>query len=268
MTDTRPSIFREALTLVRPALVLKQLALALLIGLLSLMWLRLPDASVYWLALTVVLGFIGVILTGVGESFLLLHLAGRPRTRRRLALGTTLFLIAAVLWYVSGNLIDHFSANDGLRASYLNSRFGQSWRYLFTYEHITQWESCFWSASQALLDGLLLACLLAPITAANAASAIVGTLFSLCYWLAIVLAFWVAPALTDKLEWWVPGHGLPVEMTSFVLRLAAIAIMDAVVACFLLAAIVVCVRRANTLYLDSTPAGTLLESQPRTDIIP
>jgi hypothetical protein len=72
----------------------------------------------------------------------------------------------------------------------------------------------------------------------------------------------MATMLAASLLRWTPGHGLRVELISLLLRLSLAVLADAIVACFLMAILAVCVRESDVLY--STPTGTPDDSQPRT----
>lgn len=265
------SSIRATLRLFRPAVVLQQAGVGVLTFLLSLVWLRLSDANVLWLLLTVVLGLAIAVGFGVGEASLLLRLAGQPRTRARLARGALLVLVVVLLSYAALALVGPLQANDGLRAGYLNSRFGPGARRVFTYQHLLQWFGWGWELLELLLQGVVGAVLLAPIVAvARAGAATLRCLQSLAYWIAVVLLFVFAPYVSGRLMTWVPGHGLGVETLSLVMRAVVIVAVDGTCAALLLCAVAASAQdgEAQPATAARTPAGTPFVSQPRTAPMP
>ena len=63
---------------------------------------------------------------------------------------------------------------------------------------------------------------------------------SVTYWITVVVVTIEANICTGALMGWTPGHGLRVETLSLLLRLGAAAILDALVACLLLAILAEC----------------------------
>ena len=261
---TRPSTLRGALGLMSARLVLEQIGLALLVLLLAGLWLRMPDAS--WLDVvgSAVLALIAIAVAGAGESTLMLRLAARERTPGRLLRGTLLLLAGAALWFGWCALVDHLHGNDPLRAGYLNSRFPHQLRNFFSYEHILRWLGWMWMALEWIAAGVIAVFVFACTASSRPMRAAGCALRFVAYWIALVLGAAAATAITGLLVDWTPGHGLRVEMMSLVLRLAAAVLVDAVVACLLLAILAMCVRRGDDAEeIHSTPAGTPDESQPR-----
>ncbi len=72
----------------------------------------------------------------------------------------------------------------------------------------------------------------------------------------------VATLITGALIAWLPLQGLWAEMFSLVLRLTVAVLFDGIIACWLLATLAVCVRRADAGY--ATAEGGPDDSQPRT----
>ncbi len=104
MTMKIPPVWRDALALLSVRLVLAQLGLVAGVFLFFLLWLRLPDASILEVAGSGLLALLIVAAAGVGESRLILGLAGRPRTRGRFVRGTLLLLAGVALWLAWGAL--------------------------------------------------------------------------------------------------------------------------------------------------------------------
>ncbi|HZQ43215.1 MAG TPA: hypothetical protein VFA99_08175 [Acidobacteriaceae bacterium] len=266
MTAVRRAVWRDAACLLHLAWVLQQMALAVIVFVLSIVWLRLPDSNVLWVAVSLLLGLLILCVALGGETALLLRLARRTLTRARLLRGALLLLLAVLLWYIVGNAIDHLQAHDALRAGYYNSRFSASRRQLFTYEHLMTWLGWLWTAIRWIVLSLLGALFIAPVTAAQIRSAIARTAGSPTYWIATALLCFGGSAITAALVNWMPGHGLRVEMVSVALRLLCAFFIDGVLVCFVFAVIAECTRRSDLGY--KAPDGTPVVSQPRTAEIP
>jgi hypothetical protein len=56
---------------------------------------------------------------------------------------------------------------------------------------------------------------------------------------------WIAFAVSGKLMSWAPGHGLMAEMLSLLVRLGFVFTLDVLLACFVLAVIVVGLRESE-----------------------
>lgn len=262
MTARSPSVLRGALSLLSVRLVLAQIGLALLVFLLYVVWLRMPDASVLEVIASMLLALIAIAVAGAGESALLLHLAGRARTAGRLLRGTLLLLAGAALWFAWSALLGHLHTNDSLHAGYWNSRLPHPLRNFFSYEHILLWLGWFWATLTWAGAGVIALLVFAGTASARPVRAVALAARSVTFWTAVVLCAAAASVGTSLLLEWTPGHGLRVELMSLVLRLGLAMLIDAILACFLLAILAACVRRADALY--ATPAGAPDESQPRT----
>lgn len=266
MTIKQPAAWRDALSLLNPRWVLKQMMLALIVVMLSIGWLRLSDSNVLWVSSSLLLGLAILAVAGGGETALLLSLAGQARSRGRLLRGSLLLFVGVVLWYLVEIVIHHAQAGDPLRAGYYNSRFNASARSHFTYEHIIMWLGWLWTTLRWVCASVLGALFIAPIPATRPGPAIGRTVRSLTYWVATALFCFGGSAVTDALVEWTPGHGLGVEIVSVTLRLLCAFVVDAVLACLVLAVILECVRRAELGY--KARAGTPAVSQPQTAEIP
>jgi hypothetical protein len=263
---TRTSVLRSALALVSPRLVATQTGLAVLVFAFSLLWLRVPDASLVDVAGTVLLAIFVLALAGGGEASLILRLCGRPVTPWRLLRGGVLVLLGVALWFCWSLCMAHLSANDWEWAGYLNSRAPHPWRNVFSYFHLHSFLEALWSALRWLGAGVLAAFVFAA-TAATRPLRALGTIFrSLSYWLCLFVGVIAAAQVTDFVMYWTPGHGLGVEMFSLVLRLAGVVLFDALVVCLLLSVLASCVLRSDGDETASyeTAAGTPEDNQPRT----
>jgi hypothetical protein len=261
MTTRPPTVLRSALALLSVSFVLQQIGLALLVFVLSVAWLHVPDASVIDVAGSLVLALLVLVLTGVGETSLILRLCGRERAPGRRVRGALLLLAGVALWLGWSTLLDHLRGIDFLWAGYLNSRFPHSMRNFFSFEHIVIWLGWIWAEFEWIGAGMIGLVVFAATSSDRPFRAMVRALRSITYWAILIGGTAVATVLTGSLMQWTPGRGLRIEMVSLALRLGVAACVDAAVAGLLLAVLAVCVRRSDGLY--GTPAGMPEESQPR-----
>lgn len=263
---TRTSVLRSALALVSPRLVATQIGLAVLVFAFSVLWLRVPDASLVDVAGTVLLAIFILALAGGGEASLMLRLCGRPVTALRLLRGGVLMLLGVALWLGWSLWMGHLSANDWAWAGYLNSRAPHQLRNVFSYFHLHSFFEALWSTLRWFAAGVLGAFVFAA-TAGTRPLRALGTIFrSLSYWLCLLVGVIAAVEVTGLVMGWTPGHGLAVETFSLVLRLGGVVIFDALVVCLLLSVLAACVLRSDGYETGSyeTPVGTPEDSQPRT----
>lgn len=265
--SARLPLFREALRLLGPLHVIAQIGLAVLVFLLSVLWLRLSDASACWLVITVVLGIIILLVAGAGEAAILLALTRAPRaprtprTPRKLLRGAVIVIALLALWFGWTVLLSHHG-NDVLITGFLYSKLPRSLRHIFNYENLELFESWFWDAVAWIGTGILAALLLPLIASIRPLRAASCALRSASFWITLIAGTLIASFLTGELLQWTPGNGLSIEFASLIFRISLIALIDSAVACIFLALIAACVRRANAQPI--TPAGTPVASHPRT----
>lgn len=262
MTMRPPPVWRDALSLLSVRLVLAQLGLVAGAFLFFLLWLRLPDASTLEVAASGLLALLIVAAAGLGESRLILGLAGRSLTWGRLIRGALLLLVGVAIWFAWSAWLSHLSSHDALRAGYLNSKAPHQLRHLLTFEYILLWLGWMWSAIRWLGGGLLAAIIVPLVAGTRPLQAALIAVRSLSFWLTLFVGTLVATLSTGALMAWIPLHGLWPEMFSLGLRLIVATLFDGIIACWLLATLAVCVRRADAGY--ATPEGGPDESQPRT----
>jgi len=262
MTMKPPPIWRDALALLSGRVVLAQLGLVTGLFLSFMLWLRLPDASILEVVCSGLLALLIVASTGLGESWLILGLAGRPRTWGRFIRGTLLLLVGVVLWIAWSVWLAHVSNDDPLRAGYLNSKAPHQLRRLLTYEHILLWLGWMWTTLKWLGGGLLASIIVPLVASRRPLRAALIAVRSLSFWLTLLAGTMFATLMTGALMAWLPLRGLWAEIFSLVLRLAVVVLLDGMIACWLLATLAVCVRRADAGY--ATPAGRPDDSQPQT----
>jgi hypothetical protein len=265
MMRPRFSIVRDALALMNRKLIALQIALALTVFVLLVLWLRLPDSSALSLVATVLVGVLLLGVAGGGEAALLLRVYGRPVRIGRVIRGAVLLLIAMALWLGWGALLEHFRVSDSTVAGYWNSRFPASARNVFSYAHIYQWLEWMWTALAWIGAGVAAVVVFSMTVSERPARAIRATLLSATFWLTLVCVG-LCVSLTAMVTQWTPGHGLVIETISLIVRLSCAVVVDAVLLVAGIAVIAACNRRGNTLY--EMPAGSADESQPRTDDMP
>lgn len=260
------SLARRAAALVTLRALAEQFGLALLVFLLSIVWLRLPDASALDVAATVALAVLIAIVAGAGESHLMLLLAGQPVTRRRLVMGTVLILLSIGVWFGWSALLDHFHGDDEMRAGYINSQLPHALRYFFTYTHLTLWFRWMWSALAWIGAGVLAIFVFALTASAQPAKTAVRALRSLTYWTVLVFGTLAVNFIAGTLTQWTPGLGLGVELVSLVFRFGVSAVLAVSLAVYLLAILAACAREAdgNAAAQSVTDEGTPEVSQLRT----
>ena len=263
--NPRRTIFREALTLLRPLHILAQIALAILVFLLCVLWLRLSDASALWLAITVILAVAILLIAGAGEAALLLSLVREKHPTTKLLRGAVIVLVLIALWFGWTALLTHHG-DDDLRAGFLNSKLPHGLRYFFTYENLLLFQRWFWDAVAWIGTGILAALLLPLIPNCNPLHTTKCALRSFAFWITLIAGTLVASFLTGELLQWTPGHGLSIETVSLTFRLGFTAVIDATVACLFLAIVAACAQRANAQPI--APAGTPDTSHSRTVPIP
>jgi hypothetical protein len=254
--------WRGALGLFGVGLLLRQTGLAALVFGLGVVWLRMPDASGLEVACSGILAIVILAVAGFGESALCLRLCNRERTYGRLVRGAAVFLSGVVLWLAWGALLNHVRGNDTLDAGYLNSRVPRSMRYFFTYERLALWLGWMWTALDWIGAGILAVFAVCTTASVRPIRAARRALASMNYWVATLAGVTVATLISGLLVEWTPGHGLRIEALSLVLRLGAVVLIDASVACLLLAILAASVRQSDEDY--TPPGGTPAESQPRT----
>ena len=262
MTTKSPRVWRDALALLSVRLVLAQLGLVTGLFLFFVLWLRLPDASILEVAGSGLLALLIVAAAGLGESRLILGLAGRPLTLGRFVRGTLLLFLGVALWFAWSAWLVHVSTNDPMRAGYLNSKAPHQLRHLITFEHILLWLGWMWSAIKWLGAGLLASIIVPLVAGGHPIRAALVAVRSRSFWLTLFVGTIVATLITGALMAWMPLHGLWAEMFSLVLRLTVAVLFDGIIACWLLATLAVCVRRADA--GDATLEGGPDDSQPRT----
>jgi hypothetical protein len=257
MTAPRLATFRSALALFDVRFLLQQIALALGLFVLGVLWLRIPDANIFDIIGTIILALAIIALAGGGESFLLLRLTGKAPTRAKLLRGTLILIAAVILWFGWSAAINHLQAGNALRAGYENSRFSHSWRNVFSYRHIYLWLGWLDSILEWAGTGVIVLFAFCGLAATHPLRAMSRSFRSGTYWVALLVGVFFATAITSSLVNWTPGHGARIELLSLILRLSLAVLVVAAIVSFLLTLLAVCIHQA-------TPAGAPEASQPLT----
>jgi hypothetical protein len=245
------------------ALALQQIVLAAVLMLLIAGWLHVPEANVFEVLANIVLALVIACAAGAGESTIVLWLTNRHAVVSRIVRGTVTVLLAALLWYAVSVGLDHGSANDGLRAGYINSRFPASMRNVFSYEHLVTGFGWMWSALRWVIGGVLAAAAFACVACDAPVLGLLNIFGSRRYWMVLSLLVIAGAWITGALLTWTPGHGLRVEMISLVVRLLIVIGLDAMAIALLLQAMAFAVRGSQPV-----GRGEPETSQPRAAEIP
>ncbi len=228
------AILRRARGLLRLRLLLQQLGLAAVVSILFVLWLHVPDSSVLEELFSLLMALIIAMIALGGESFLLLQTCPISYSdgRKRIQIGALTLLAAALLWFGWSLLLEHFSrSEDSLLAGFLNSRASAHYRNFFSYSHLYDWLEDLWLVLRWFATGLLLAASLALLLAIHRGRATLRLVFSFTYWIVFALSAVIGSHLTHALVQWTPGHGLPIESISLVLRLGAVILVDLILTC-------------------------------------
>jgi hypothetical protein len=141
----------------------------------------------------------------------------------------------------SRRLIEHRE----LYAGYWTSRLPHGLRWIRTYEHLVLLQDWIYFSLRLIVTGLLL-----PVAVAahatrfrDGAEQIFRVWSRWWYWVTVLGCRWVAIAVNGKLMDWTPGTSLAGEILSLLVRLGFVFTLDVLLACFVLAVIVVGLRR-------------------------
>jgi len=257
--------WRNAISLLSILLVAKQLGLAVLVFLMSVMWLRIPDANFFEVFLSFVAGVVILAIAAGGEAAILLRMAGVAITRGKIARAAGVLIVCVAAAMLAYWAVGHIYGSVSMLPSYLNSKLPRSLRYVLTYQRLDTMQDWFCAVLQWLVVGVVLACGFAVMAAVRPGLALLRVLGAIAYWSALLLAVVLGVVGTSSLLQWTPGHGLSLELFSLVMRLGVAVVMDAVLVCLVLAVLASILRDDDD---QATDAGTPLESQPRTVAVP
>ena len=238
------SAWREALRGMRMQLVISLWVGTLVLVVLSVLWLQIPDSHIWEFAFSILFagGLLALFFWCCSWVFKRML---KPAEKERWWLQWVLLAAVIVAWWLSQMPIDRLLEHRALYAGYWTSRLPHWLRGLRTYEHLVVLQNWMYFSLRLVVTGLLL-----PVAVVAGASRIRGSLgriFGLWsqwwYWVAALVCGWVAFAVSGKLMNWTPGRSLTSEILSLLVRLGFVFTLDVLLACFVLAVIVVGLRR-------------------------
>jgi len=238
------SAWREALRTMRMQLIISVWVGTLVLVLLGVLWLQIPDSHVWEFAFSILFacGLLASFFWGFSWVFKKML---KPAEEERWWLRWILLAVVIVAWWLLQMPIDRLLEHRGLYAGYWTSRLPHWLRWLRTYEHMVVLQNWIYFSLRLILTGLLLP--IAVVVGASRVRGSAGRIFGLWsqwwYWAAALVCGWVAFAVSGKLMNWTPGRSLTSEILSLFVRLGFVFTLDVLLACFVLAVIVVGLRR-------------------------
>jgi len=238
------SAWREALREMRLSLVAGVWVGAVVLAVLSVLWLQVPDSHVWQFVFSIVFacGLLALFFWFCCWVFRrMMNSAGREQWWLRWAL---LAGVIVTLWLLQMP-IDRLVARSELYAGYWTSRLPHWLRGLRTYEHLLLFEDWAYFSLRLIVTGLLLpvAVLAGADVLRNSTRSILKAWSRWWYWVAILICGWISFAVSDRMMNWTPGHGLASETLSLVLRLGFVFTLDVVLVMFVLAVAAVGLRQ-------------------------
>jgi len=237
------SAWREALRAMRMQLVVAVWVGTLVLIMLGVLWLQIPDSHVWEFAFSILFacGLLALFLWCCSWVF---KRTLKPAEKERWWLQWILLAAVIVAWWLLQMPIDRLLEHRALYAGYWTSRLPHWLRGLRTYEHLVALQNWAYFSLRLIVTGLLL-----PVAVVAGASRLRGSVERIFgvwlqwrYWVAALVCGWIAFAVSGKLMDWTPGHGLIAEMLSLLMRLGCVFTLDVLLACFVLAVIVVGLR--------------------------
>jgi hypothetical protein len=240
------SAWREAFRAMRMQLVVAVWVGTLVLIMLGVLWLQIPDSHVWEFAFSIlfVCGLLALFFWCCSWVFKRML---KPAEKERRWLQWILLAAVIVAWLLLVMPIDRLLEHRALYAGYWTSRLPHWLRGLRTYEHLVVLQNWMYFSLRLAVTGLLLP--VAVVAGASRLRGSVGRIFGVWlqwwYWVAALACGWIAFAVSGKLMDWTPGHGLMAEMLSLLVRLGCVFTLDVLLACFVLAVIVVGLRRSE-----------------------
>jgi hypothetical protein len=218
----------------------------LVLIMLGVVWLQIPDSHVWEFVFSILFacGLLALFFwccSWVSKRML------KPAEKERWWLQWILLAAVIVAWSLLQMPIDRLLDHRALYAGYWTSRLPHWLRGSRTYEHFLVLQDYVYFSLRLVVTGLLLP--VAVVAGASRLRGSVGRIFGVWsgwwYWMVALVCGWIAFAVSGKLTDWTPGHGLIAEMLSLLVRLGCVFTLDVLLACFLLAVIVVGLRRSE-----------------------
>jgi hypothetical protein len=240
------SAWREAFRTMRMQLVITVWVGALGLIILDVLWLQIPDSHVWEFAFSILLACGLLALSFWGCTWVFKAML-KSHEEERWWLQWILLATVIVAWRLLQMPIDRLVEHSSLYAGYWTSRLPHSLRWLRTYEHLVVLQDWVYFSLRLIVTGLLLP--VAVVAGASRVRGSAGRIFGLWsqwwYWVAALVCGWFAFAVSGKLMNWTPGHSLTSETLSLLLRLGLVFTLDVLSVCFVLAMIVVRLRRSE-----------------------
>ena len=239
------SAWREALQAMRAQVVAGVWAGTLVLVALGVLWLQIPDSHIWEFVVSILFAG-GLLMLFFWFYSWVIKIMLKPAEEERWWLRWILLAAVIITWWVLQMPIDRLMEHRALFAGYWTSRLPHWLRGPRTYEHLVVLQNWMYFSMRLIVTGLLLP--VAVVAGASRLRGRVGWIFSLWsrwwYWMAALVCGWIAFAVSGKLMDWTPGGGLMGEMLSLLVRLGFVFTLDVLLACFVLAAIVVGLRRS------------------------
>jgi hypothetical protein len=214
-----------------------------LVGL-SVLWLQIPDSHLWEFVFSILFacGLLALFFSGCTWLFKKML---KSFEEERWWLQWMLLAAVIVVWWLLQMPIDKLLEHRALYAGYWTSRLPHWLRWLRTYENLVLLQNWVYFSLRLVVTALLLP--IAVIAGASrirgSAGRILGLWSQWWYWAATFVCGWVAFAVSGTLMNWTPGHSLMSELLSLLVRLGFVFTLDVILACFVLAVIVVGLRR-------------------------
>jgi hypothetical protein len=241
------SAWREAFRTMRMQVVVTVWVGALGLIMLGVLWLQIPDSHVWEFAYSILFacGLLALFFwfcSWVFKGML------KPVEEEWWWLQWILLAAVIVTWWLLQMPIDRLLEHRALYAGYWASRLPHWLRWLRTYEHFVVLQDWVYFSLRLIITGLLLP--IAVVAGASRVRGSAGRTFGLWsqwwYWVAALVCGWLAFAVGSKLMNWTPGHNLTSETLSLLVRLGFVFTLDVLLVCFVLALIVVGLRRRES----------------------
>ena len=172
----------------------------------------------------------------------------KPAEKERWWLQWILLAAVIVAWWLLQMPIDRLLEHRALYAGYWTSRLPYWLRGPRTYEHLVALQNWMYFSLRLVVTELLLP--VAVVAGASrlrgSAGRISGVWLQWRYWVAALVCGWIAFGLSAKLMDWTPRNGLTGEMLSLLVRLGFVFTLNVMLAYFVLAVIVVGLRRSGS----------------------
>jgi hypothetical protein len=240
--------WREAFRAMRMQLVVAVWVGTLVLVVLGALWLQIPDSHVWEFAFSILFacGLLALFFWCCSWVFKRML---EPAEKGRWWLQWILLAAVIVAWLLLMMPIDRLLEHRALYAGYWTSRLPHWLRGLRTYEHLAVLQNWMYFSLRLIVTGLLLP--VAVVAGASRVSGSAGRVFGLWsqwwYWVAALVCGWAAFAVSGKLMNWTPGRSLTSEILSLLVRLGFVFTLDVLLVCFVLAVIVVGLRRGRGL---------------------